>query len=128
MTYRCTGRNQTMRRSTSLRIAIMSTLAVSFLGVSFSASAGGDCMAKLVGHSYNCTYTDNEGNTGTECVAFSTGGTSTYFDAVYDGSTDYGCACDASGSLDSAKFDASSDIYECSEPSGPALINGKVKG
>lgn len=93
-----------------------------------SAQAGADCQSKLIGNTYNCTYTDNESNTSTECITFSTGGTSRYFDAVYDGTYDLGCACDASGSLGSAKFDASSDTFECSYTGGPELVTGKVKG
>ena|SRR5208337_3936334 len=71
------------------------------------------CEAKLVGNSYDCTYVNNSGP-GTECLEFVTGGTSIYFDAIYNGTADFGCGCDSKGSLKSPSFDASSNTYECS--------------
>jgi hypothetical protein len=55
-------------------------------------------------------------------------GGSSYFDAVFNGTDGYTCACVASGSLGSPKFDASSSTYECTADSFPESIYGKIKG
>ncbi len=117
-----------MRRSITLLVVTCSVFAVSLLATSFSANAGGNCAGKLDGNSYECNYINSEGGTGSECISFGTGAYSTHFDAGYDGIDEYGCACDPKG----ASFDASSNTYECSEPStSPTfsyLLVGKIKG
>ncbi len=117
-----------MRRSVRLLVVTFSVFAVSLLATSFSANAGGNCEGKLLGNSYECNYVNSEGSSGSECISFGTGVYSVHFDAGYDGADEYGCACDPKGS----SFDASSNTYQCSEPSSSAtfsyLLIGTIKG
>jgi hypothetical protein len=118
-----------MSRSVGFGVAVtaVAALAMVLCANSPSALAGGNCQDKLVGNTYNCTYSANDGTMGTDCVAFSSGG-SGYFDALYSGVVSYTCVCVASGSLSSPKFDASSSAYECTRGDFPESISGKVKG
>jgi hypothetical protein len=115
------------RSEFGVAVAAFAALAMVLFANSPSAQAGGNCADKLVGNSYNCTYAQDDGNSGTECLEFSSGGSS-YFDAVYDGTFPYTCTCIASGSVDSPKYDASSSAFECTAGDFPESIYGKVKG
>jgi len=118
-----------MRRSVSLLVVTFSVFAVSLLAISFSANAGGNCEGKLLGNSYECNYVNSEGGTGSECISFGTGVFSVHFDAGYDGTDEYGCACDPKGSKKSPSFNASSNTYQCTSPSSPSyLLSGTIKG
>lgn len=117
-----------MSRSTGFGVVALSAIVMALFANLSSAEAGGNCEAKLVGNSYDCKYV-NGGGPGTECLEFVTGGISIYFDAIYDGSVDFGCGCDSKGSVKSPSFDASSDTYECSLPGDPSyLVIGTIKG
>jgi hypothetical protein len=90
----------------------------------WSAEAGpGNCEAKLADHSYDCNFKDNDFPPFSDCLEFVTGGVSQYFDGVL-GPTDFGCACNASGS----SFDKSPNSFECSDNSEAFSLNGKIKG
>lgn len=91
-----------------------------------SAQAKGNCQAKLVGNSYNCSFVDNDFPPFTECWDFFTGGVSQYFDLA--NGSDYGCACEPSGKLNSAVFDNSSSAFECTDDGAPFTLNGKISG
>ncbi len=121
------GGNSTMRKSTGLGVVALSAIVMALFANLSSAEARGNCEAKLVGNSYDCAYVNNSGP-GTECLEFVTGGTSIYFDGIYDGTVDFGCGCDSKGSLNSPSFDASSNTYECSLNGEPYLVIGTIKG
>jgi hypothetical protein len=59
-----------------------------------SAEASGNCEAKLVDKSYDCSFTDNTVPPSKNCAEFFTGGSSKFFDLNY-AAFDWGCACDA---------------------------------
>ena len=113
-----------MGRSTGLVVvAVFSAIVMGLFANSPSAEAGGNCQAKLVGKSYDCSFNDNDSGPFTECWDFFTGGDSQYFDL--DNGEDYGCACDASGS---SKFNHSANTFECSDSVAPYSFNGKIEG
>ncbi len=94
---------------------------------SFSAEAAGSCQSKLVGNSYSCSVSDEELGTETLTFEFETGGLSKDFD-MFDGTGEYGCACNSSGSVTSPKFDSSSSNFECISTDTTYMISGKVSG
>lgn len=112
-----------MRRSVSfLTVLRLSAVTVLLFNLS-SAEAGGNCEGKLVNNSYNCNFTDNDFPPFSDCLKFGTGGVSQYFDGIL-GPSDFGCACNASGS----SFDKSPSSFECSDPNESFSLNGKIKG
>lgn len=114
-----------MGRSTGLVVAaVFSAIVMGLFANSPSAEAGGNCQAKLVDKSYDCSFNDNDFAPFTQCWEFYTGGDSQYFD-LDNGVGDYGCACDASGS---SKFNHSANTFECSDGVEPYSFNGKIDG
>ena len=109
--------------------AIFSAFLTASLVGSFSAQAGGNCQSKLVGNTYNCTgVQEGYGSLGAFTVGFETGGSSQYFDMVFEAGADYGCSCDSSGSVAAPKYDSSSSTFECEEAVTGFGITGKVSG
>ena len=114
-----------MGRSSGLVVvAVFSAIVMGLFANSPSAQAGGNCQAKLVGKSYDCSINDNDYPSFTQCWDFFTGGDSQYFD-LNNGQTDFGCACDASGP---SKFNDSANTFECSDSAAPYSYNGKIEG
>jgi len=119
-----------MRRSASFLAVLMFSILVTVLlaDLSSAVAGGGNCQDKLVGNSYNCSFVNSNGSSGSECIEFNVGVYSSHFDAWYGGIDEYGCACDPQGS----SFDASSNTYECSAPSSSPsnsfLLIGKING
>lgn len=117
-----------MGRSNVVRLMIVcSAIVTGLLASSPSAKAGGNCEAKLVSKSYDCSFSDNDFPPFTECWSFFTGGASQYFD-LDNGFDDYGCACNPAGSTNTALFDNSGSAFECSDNNQPFMFNGKIKG
>jgi hypothetical protein len=113
-----------MKRATGLiTLLISSAFAIGLFANSPTAVASGNCGAKLLDKSYDCSLTDNEFGPSTQCWNFFSGGDSQYFDM--DNGDDYGCGCDASGS---SNFDHSDSAFECTDSAGPFSYNGKIKG
>ncbi len=113
-----------MRRSTGFLAVLMFSALLTNLS---SAEAGGEnCQAKLVGNSYNCVFELSDGTSETFCVEFGTGGSSSNFDLFLPPSTDYGCACQATGSFKSPKFNGSASAFECDGVNFGTQIDGKV--
>jgi hypothetical protein len=106
-------------------VAVCSAILVGLFANSPSAEAG-NCEAKLVNHSYNCVFQDNDFAPFTECWDIGTGGVSQYFD-MYNG-VEYGCGCDATGSANSPKFNNSANTFECSDSEAPFTFIGKIDG
>jgi len=100
---------------------------LSALLINLSSAEAKNCGDKLVGNSYNCIAKDTKGESGSGCFEFESGGISDDFDLLVEGQ-DYGCACDASGSVSSPSFDSSSSSFECLSVAVGFLINGKLKG
>jgi hypothetical protein len=116
-----------MGRSASLLvIATCSAFLMGLLARSPSAVAGRSCQAKLVGKSFACNIKISNGPATTDCFEFGTGGMSQEFD-FFDSTSEFGCACDTTGSFKSPKLDSSPNSFECVDNSG-TQINGKVKG
>jgi hypothetical protein len=118
-----------MRKSGGLvAVAVFSAIVMVVLFAnSPSAEAKGNCQAKLLESSYNCSFVDNDFAPFTECWDFFTGGTSQYFD-LDNSVEDYGCACDPSGNLNRAVFDNSSSSFECEDSARFFLLTGKING
>jgi hypothetical protein len=109
-------------------LAVAAVFGMLLLGNSSAAHAEGNCQAKLVGKAYNCVLISKSGAKNTYCTEFETGGVSADFDA-YFGSADFGCTCDASGSVTSPSFDSSSKSFECvQDVSEASLVTGKIDG
>jgi len=130
-------RTETMRRSASfLALVMLSAPATVLLPNSSFAefSHSRDCQDKLVGNSYECTYTFFFGNAGAvthnNCLEFVTGGLSQNFDLVgVDGSlaSDYGCACEEIGSFKSPSTKSSANAFECVGDLGNVVqFHGKI--
>jgi hypothetical protein len=120
-----------MRQSASFSAVLMlSALVTGLLGnLSPAEAGGGNCQARLVGNSYNCTAKETTmPSPQTFCAEFETGGTSANFDLLVVSSitTDLGCACDTTGSYSSPSFDTSSSAFECVDDHG-TQFNGKIK-
>jgi hypothetical protein len=98
-----------------------------WLAGSSAVDATGNCMAKLVGNSYGCSIKISDGETDTACYKFVTGGVSTRFDLLLD-VTDFGCACDATGSINSPSFDSSASAFECAAADTFWMVFGTVRG
>ena len=91
-----------------------------------SAEAKGNCQQTLAGKFFNCSEKYSGGNSDTACYEFETGGESADFDLYIDNTgSDYGCACDTTGSFKSPKFDSSSSSFECISLDTGFLLNGK---
>jgi hypothetical protein len=108
-------------------IAVCSVIVMGLIVNVPSVEAGGDCQAKLAGHSYECNFKDNDFAPYSFCFEFETGGTSPDFDLYYSG-VDSGCACDATGSAKSPSFDDSSTKFDCVDTTGGFTFTGTVKG
>src|SRR5271170_2682098 len=113
MQYRGVWEDLTMKRSASVLAVLMFSLVVTFLlaNLSSAMAGGGNCQAKLVGKSYNCSSKQEGEPESTFCAEFVTGGKSVDFDILLlfnDGSEDLGCTCDTTGSFSSPSFDNSS--------------------
>lgn len=89
-----------------------------------SSVASGNCQARLVGNSYDCSLKVSDIGQQTNCVEFAHGEISTNFDLVIPG-VQLGCSCLAKGSFKSASLDASADAFECVSGDG-FEFNGKV--
>ena len=114
-----------MRRSASFPIVLIFPVVVTFLLANFS-SAEANCQTKLVGKSYNCDLKFSNQSPATACFEFETGGISANFDLI-DGSNDFGCACNTTGSLKKPSFGGSSTAFDCVGP-GETQINGLIMG
>lgn len=106
--------------------AIVCAFLTALLAGSFSAEAE-NCQSKLVGKSFNCSAFDQAGGEQTFTFEFETGGLSQNFD-LFINSAEYGCSCNATGSVQSPKFNASSNAFECLSTITSYLINGKLNG
>jgi hypothetical protein len=117
-----------MSRSASSFAVLMFSVVVTFLLANSTSvrAGGGNCQEKLVGKSYNCTALTSQDEPGSGCLKFESGGLSADFDLLVQGQ-DYGCVCDASGSVKSPSFDSSSSSFECISVAFGFMINGKVK-
>ncbi len=113
------------RSSFLVRVAVCSAILVGLFANSPSAEAG-NCESKLVNHSYNCVFKDNDFPPFPECWDLFTGGVSQYFD-MYNGD-EYGCGCDAKGSPNSPSFNNSPNTFECSDEFAPYSFMGKING
>jgi hypothetical protein len=116
-----------MRRSIGLVVAIFLAFAMSLLAASFPANAGGNCQDKLVGNSYECTFTTDGAGGYTACYSFITGGMSTEFDLEYNGEDYYACTCDAVIKGKLVAFNGSSSKFEC-WGDNEYMVNGQIKG
>ena len=117
-----------MRKSTGLlAVAMFSAVVMVLFANSPSAEAKGNCQAKLLQNSYNCSFVDNDFPPFTECWDFFTGGLSQYFD-LDNSVEDYGCACDPAGKFNSAVFDNSSSSFECEDGERFYVLTGKISG
>jgi hypothetical protein len=105
---------------------IFSAFVMALLANSFSALASGNCKFKLVGKSYNCQSNEEGSGSSSFTTTFETGGLSMNFDMHFGGG-DYGCACEATGSVNSPSFDRSSSIFVCQSGFGFMAV-GKVSG
>ncbi len=115
-----------MKRSASFLAVLMFFAVVAvLLANSPSAEAGENCQDKLVGKAYNCDFKFSNETSTTYCLEFVTGGSSSNFDLLIGLSGDFGCACQATGSFKSPKFDASASAFECADDFGDQL-DGKV--
>lgn len=106
--------------------AIVCAFVTALLAGSFSAEAE-NCQSKLVGKSFSCTATDQNIGEQSFTFEFETGGFSQNFDLFVD-SAEYGCSCNATGSVQSPKFNASSNAFECLSTDTGYLVNGKLSG
>ena len=106
---------RTMRRSASFLAVLMFSILMTVLlaDLSSAVAGGGNCQDKLVGKAYDCTEKESNGMTASVCWEFATGGFSSNFDLYLDVTTDYGCACQGTGSFKSPSFNASSNKFEC---------------
>lgn len=101
----------------ALAIAVLSGIILGlFIRLPYAEARGGNCAAKLVDNSYDCTLKENDNPPQTDCLEFLTGGTSQYFDLILD-TGDWGCACDPTGSPNSPSFDNSSTPLSARQPS-----------
>jgi hypothetical protein len=95
---------------------------------SAQAGGGGNCQAKLVGKSYDCSAKYSNLPPTSDCFEFISGGVSQDFDLVIDGDVEYGCSCDTTGSFNSPSFDSSPTAFECVSTASSFLLNAKIKG
>jgi|HubBroStandDraft_4_1064222.scaffolds.fasta_scaffold197234_2 hypothetical protein len=120
-----------MRGSASFLTVLMFSVVVTFqvANLSSAEAKGGNCEAKLVGNSYDCTLNEPPNPPVPFCAEFETGGISVNFDLflISTGTSDLGCVCDTTGSFKSPKIDGSSSVFECVDETGTQL-NGKIKG
>jgi len=115
-----------MKRSAGFLTVLMFSALLTNL--SSAEAGGGNCQAKLGGTSYNCDFEISNGTSQTFCVEFGTGGASSNFDLFIPPSTDYGCACLATGSFKSPKFNGSASAFECVGDDFGTQLDGKVAG
>ncbi len=115
-----------MRRSTAFLAFLM--FSALLINLSSAEAGGGNCQAKLAGSSYTCDFKFSNGASETLCVEFGTGGVSSNFDLFIPPSTDYGCACQATGSFKSPSFNGSASAFECSGDDFGTQLDGKVAG
>jgi hypothetical protein len=115
-----------MSRSARFRTAFAVFLSA-LLGSSTVAVAG-NCQAKLLANFWECTYNFSDGETVGDCLDFSSSGFANDFDLTSSNFGNFVCACDATGSFNSPKFDSSGSAFECVNTGGSGFqYNGKLK-
>jgi hypothetical protein len=121
-----------IRRSASFPALVTLSAFVTILLWAPSFAEGGSCQGKLVGNSYDCSYTfvivGGAVTSKGDCVEFVTGGLSQNFDLVGEVGnlpSDYGCACENTGSFKS--FDESMNAFQCVGNPNIVQIHGKAE-
>ena len=122
----------TIRRSASFQASVALSAFVTILLCAPSFAEGGSCQGKLVGNSYDCSYTfvivGGAVRSKGDCMEFVTGGLSQNFDLVGQVGglpSDYGCACENTGSFRSPDYAA--NAFQCVGNPGLVQIHGKVE-
>jgi hypothetical protein len=122
----------TIRRSASFPALVALSAFVTVLLCAPSFAEGRSCEGKLVGNSYDCSYAFvivggaiiSKG----DCMEFVTGGLSQNFDLVGQVGglpSDYGCACENTGSFRSPDYAA--NAFQCVGNPNLVQIHGKVE-